>query len=431
LKARALIFAVAWLGVSLAAPLLLTAQKRPVAAAPRTELFSRLDSMLREVESIMGLKAKKPIAHEVMTRDQINELVGRRLDEGTSSEEISQEEIFLKLFGFVGDDFDLAEQVVEVLTEQATALYDYRSKKLYLATWASPEMQEYALVHELAHAVADQHFDLERFVSKGRTADEDLARSAVIEGQASWVMTEWVMRKSDRSLKNNRMLAVAAAGGSRYEVEKYPVYSSSPEYIRETMLFPYTDGLIFQQYVVEEYGKEAFSRVFEKPPTLTQHILEPATYFAEAKPQKTPLPALDLDGYERTSKGDVGQLDHRILVRQYLGEDASESATSGWRGARYEIWANQNRDRHVLRYASQWETADDAKRFFDAYVRVLEEKWDRFEVHRSGPKLTAGAGDNGAYRVQLDGTVVSSVEGLPEGRLESAFRKPLTLEDGS
>ena len=423
---RALLLLGLLLGISVA-----DAQKRPVAAAPRAEIFVQLDSMLHEVEDIMGLKAKRPIVHEVLSRDEINELVGRRLDEGTSKEEISQEELFLRLFGFVDDDFDLAEQVVEVLTEQATALYDYRSKKLYLATWTPLDMQEYALVHELAHALADQHYDLERFVSRGKTADEDLARSAVIEGQASWVMTEWVMRKSGRSLKGNRMLAVAAAGGSRYEVEKYPVYSSSPEYIRETMLFPYTDGLIFQQYVFEEFGKAAFTRVFEKPPTLTQHILEPETYFAQSAPQKTPLPTFQAEGFERTSRGDVGQLDHRVLIRQYLGDDAAEQDTSGWRGARYEIWANQTGDRHVLRYASQWETADDAKRFFDAYVRVLEAKWDRFEVHRSGPKLSAGAGDNGAYRVQLDGTVVSSVEGLPEGRLESAFRQPLTLEDGS
>ncbi len=384
------------------------------AAEARSASPPQFAAMLHEVEEIMGLRAKRPISPEIITRSEISQLVERRLGEGSSPEEIGQEELFLHLFGFVDDSFDLAEQVVEVLTEQATALYDYKTKKLYLATWTSADMREYALVHELAHAIADQHFNLDRYMRNGKTADSDLARSAVIEGQASWVMTEWVMRKGGRSLAQNTVAAIAAASSSRHEVDKYPVYSSAPLYLRETMLFPYAEGLLFQQAAVERYGRAAFTRVFKKPPETTQQILEPETYFDEARLLKPDLPPVKLPGFERTSRGDIGQLDHRILVQQYLGSAAAEHGAEGWRGSRFEIWQDKPREAAVLRYASQWASAEHARNFFERYTHIVERKWKRFEVHRSGPSVMEGVGDNGRYTIRLQGAVVTSVEGVPE-----------------
>ena len=107
-------------------------------------------------------------------------------------EELRAEEITLKKIGFVPADFNLEQSTVDLLTEQAAAFYDYHKKKLFLTDWASSSsMQDAALVHELAHALADQHFHLERFIKKGGASDDSaLARMAVMEGQATWLMTE-------------------------------------------------------------------------------------------------------------------------------------------------------------------------------------------------------------------------------------------------
>lgn len=400
-----------------AAAAALSAQAEPAPRGPEADL----QEMVRDVESIMGLRAKKPISREVISRGEINTLVAERLREETSVEEISQEELFLRLFGFVDDGFDLTEQVVDVMTEQATALYDYETRKLYLATWTPEDMQQYSLVHEIAHAIADQHFDLGKYAVGGGSADEDLARSAVIEGQASWVMTEWVMRKSGRSLTSNRLLAETAAMSSRAEVEKYPVYSTAPLYIRESMLFPYSNGLLFQQALIEKYGREAFVRAFKNPPETTQHILDPDTYFQRVKPTKPALPPVRLPGLDRTSRGDIGRLDHQVLIHQYFGEEAGRAVGEGWRGGRYEIYQDESRDAAVLRYASDWESEEAARRFFDAYVRIIEGKWERFEVHRSGPGLMEGLGDGGRYTVRKDGATVTSVEGVPEAVYRAAL----------
>jgi hypothetical protein len=318
------------------------------------------------------------------------------------------------LFGFVDKQFDLAQEVVSTLTEQATALYDYKTKQLYLSTWTPEDMQEFALVHELAHAIADQHFDLGKYVDKSKSADGDLARSAVIEGQASWVMTVWVLLQTGRSLRNNGMVAAAAAGASRFEVAKYPVFSSQPLYIREAMLFPYTEGMVFQQRVIERYGQQGFDRVFRTPPTSTQQVLDVESYFTQRIPAEPKLPRFKLRGFKRVSRGDVGQFDHAVLLEQHIDERESERIAPLWRGGRYEIWANADDSQAILRYASDWADRDAAKTYFDAYRRILRSKWKQIEISGRSRSRLEGSGDNGRFIVTLDGASVTSLEGLPE-----------------
>jgi hypothetical protein len=405
--------------------LLFAGPASPQGAERALILFNRIDSMLHSLESIMGLRATSQINRKVLTREQINELVSDRLEEETTEEELRQEELFLNLFGFTGKDFNLADEVVDVMTEQAAALYDYKTKTLYLSDWAEEDMQEFALVHELAHALADQHFDLGKFVDKGGSADADLARSAVIEGQASWVMTEWLFQQTARSLVGNRMIAISAAAASRVEAKDYPVYADSPLYLQETLLFPYTDGLLFQQTLVEKYGKDAFRRAFENPPASTRQILDPEAYFREEKPGKPKLPKMRLKGWVRSSEGDVGQLDHYVLLKQHVNQKTAEKVAPTWRGGRYEIWEDEARENSVLRYASQWATPDDAQRFFDLYRRICEKKDGELRVLAKTSHSVVARYARGGVVLLLDGTTVQALEGLPgdDGTLKASASK--------
>ncbi|MEX2302294.1 MAG: hypothetical protein WD733_15240, partial [Bryobacterales bacterium] len=139
-------------GAAAAAP-----QDAEISASREKELFSKVDEMLASLADIMGLSLIEPIERAVLTRDEINQLVSKRIGEEIKPDEVRLDQLFLKKFGFVDDDFDLVKQLTDVLTEQATALYDFKTRKMYMATWTPEDMQEFALVHELAHALADQH----------------------------------------------------------------------------------------------------------------------------------------------------------------------------------------------------------------------------------------------------------------------------------
>ena len=389
-------------------------------------LFERLDQMVTTVGEISGLRPLKPIRRAPISRQAIRELVKTRLAEDVSTEQIRHEELFLKKFGFVEENFNLAEQLVEVLTEQAAALYDFKTKTLYLATWAPEELQEPALVHELVHALEDQHFNLGKFSKKSKGADQDLARSAVVEGQASWVMIEYVLRQSGQSMMGNSLLAAAAAGSSRFEAERYPVYSASPLYLREALLFPYTEGLLFHQAVIEEYGTEGFTRVFRRPPISTQQILLPAAYFEQRKPTRPALPAIKLSRrFKKTSQGEIGQLDHFILLKQYFREEQAESLAPRWRGGVYRIRETKSRDQGVLFYAVDWERPSDAALYFDLYQQVCRAKWDQMHIEKRFKDKVLGRSETGGFVISRRGTVVTSIEGLPNDTLRTYLSKSL------
>src|SRR5207253_6570970 len=211
----------------------------------------------------------------------------------TKPDEVRAEEMTLKKLGFVPADFNLEKSTVDLLTEQAAAFYDYHKKKLFLTDWAPSGMQESALVHELAHALADQNFHLERFIKQsGKSDDSELARMAVMEGQATWLMTEALARRAGQSISSNPSLLDVMSGGSEGGSSQFPVFNSVPLYLRETLVFPYTDGARFQNAVYEKMGKSAFAEVFKQPPNTTQQILHPAKYFEHVEPAEPAYPQL-------------------------------------------------------------------------------------------------------------------------------------------
>ncbi len=103
------------------------------------------------------------------------------------------------------------------MTEQAAAFYDYNKKKLFITESDSTESQEPVLAHELGHALADQNYNLAKFVRQGRKSDDgSTARLAVMEGQATWLMSEFLARQ-ERAIAEN----FARAGGHDGEDERF------------------------------------------------------------------------------------------------------------------------------------------------------------------------------------------------------------------
>jgi len=383
-------------------------------------IFDEIGRDLRELTEITGLKMHHTVPFDLITKDQVNQFLKDRVKEVATPEELRIEELSLKKFGFVPQDFDLAKTTVDLLTEQAAAFYDYHRKKLYISDWSPPDMRQAALIHELAHALADQHFHLERFIRKGGDNDDlSMAREAVMEGQATWLMSEVIERRAGQTLKGAgasvEMMSRAMATGG----DEYPVYDSAPLYLRRTLVFPYTQGMLFQNAVVEKVDEGAFARVFQHPPVSTQQILHPEKYFAGVQPAVPVLPRFSgRHGYKRLAEGTMGELDHSVLIEQFLDKDRAAEIAPHWRGGLYALDENKTEKRVVLAYASEWDDAGWARQFFEAYQNVLRKKWRKIDVQSSNDATFTGQGDDGYFKVRLDGAVVRSLEGLRDAAVD-------------
>ena len=168
------------------------------------------------------------------------------------------------------------------------------------------------LAHEIAHAIADQNYNLAKFIKAGRKSDDgSTARLAVMEGQATWLMSELLARKMGQSLKDSPALLAMMSGANETGAGQFPVFDNSPLYLRLTLVFPYTKGMLFQNAVYDRDGQKGFAEVFLKPPVSTQQILHPEKYFSGVKPTQPALPQPDLPkGYKSLVGGSLGELEH-------------------------------------------------------------------------------------------------------------------------
>lgn len=384
-----------------------------VEADQAREIFSEIGSILHGLQEITGFKIKHRVPAEIITRDKVKDFLEKRLKETTSPEEIRVEELTLKKLGLAPQDFDLAKNTVDLLTEQAAAFYDFHRKKMFITDWTPSATREPALVHELGHALADQNVNLEKFIKQGSKSDDgSLARLAVMEGQASWLMAEYLARKAGQSLADSPVLVETMAHSIESGASQFPVFESEPLYLRETLVFPYTQGLLFQNAVYQRMKEKAFEEVFRQPPVSTQQILHPDDYFFGRQPAHPALPQLaNAHGYKRIAEGTLGELDHAILVEQYGSKEESAAISPHWRGGAYALLEHQSPERVILLYAVEWDDAASAGRYFRLYGQVLRKKWKHLEIESESDTTLAGIGDDGHFLTQLAGSVVTSVEG--------------------
>lgn len=403
--------------ICLAAILLAVSACLAAAQSDSRALCAQITPIAQELQRISGMPLKHSVPCDYIDKQKINEFLKNRVKQVAKPEELRAEELTLKLFGLVPADFNLAQNTVDLLTEQAAAFYDYEKKKLFITESTPGATQEPVLAHELAHAIADQNYNLGRFIKQGRKSDDgSSARMAVMEGQATWLMSEFLARRMGQSLKESPSLVAAMSSMSENGGTQFPVFDNSPLYLRSTLVFPYTKGMLFQHAVFEHDGQAGFGEVFLKPPVSTQQILHPDRYFAGLKPTQPDLPDPKLGkAYKGLVGGSLGELDHQVMLEQYSGKEIASQLAPHWRGCTFQLLENAKIHRVILLYAVEWDTEDAARRYFTAYRRQLEKKWKQMTVRAERTDSVDGAGDNGRFELRRSGKIVTSVEGLEDG----------------
>jgi hypothetical protein len=388
-------------------------------AFAQTPIFSQVDDILQTLSGITGWKVQRTVPAEILAKDKFAKMVQEGVKESEGNKETRAAEIALKMFGLVPPDFNLAQESGDLLAEQAAAFYDYRKKRLFVldSTKADNE-QIIALAHELAHAIADQQHPLRKFLGDADGDEQSTARQAVIEGQATWLSWAYLSKKAGRPGEVPKALVDQLADGAGASGDDFPVFTQAPLYIRESLTFPYTEGMRFQDAVYRELGRAAFDRVFREPPLSTQHIMHPETYLAGRIPAKPALPRLEEAAGKETrhfrilADGDVGEFDYAILLRQYIGETEGREAASHWRGGVYRLYEHKQAKYPVLAHSSEWDSPEAARKFFELYQRVLRAKWKKLEIASSSPEQVTGTGDSGRFSLRLAGDTVHSIEGI-------------------
>ena len=408
--------AAAQTGPAAAAPPV-SAQPAAAPAAQAIPSAEQVRKILTQVSEITGMALKRPVPIAVMSKEEWGQWVADRMRESVKPAELRIEETAMKMFGFVPADFDLRAATVDLMTEQAAAVYDHKTKRMIIVQGAAPdEMQEAVLVHELSHALADQHFDMHRFLDKGPRSDEsEAARLAVVEGQAMWIMLEATLNHSGQSLKtNSAVLELMLPAMRDMAAAQYPVFGKSPLYLKESLLFPYSAGLKFQQAVVEKMDREAFAAVLRDPPRNTHQIIHPQLYLAHEVPATVEPPEAEpRDKTKKLTDGDIGEMDVHVWFEQYGSKQEADKLAPAWRAGRFELVENRATKKPLLRWAILWDSPESARQAFALYQKVVEGKSQGLIWKQRTDALAEGSNQWGGLRIRWEGARTEGLEGLP------------------
>jgi hypothetical protein len=161
---------------------------------------------------------------------------------------------------------------------------------------------------------------------------------------------------------------------------------NAPRLLRETMAFPYREGLQFELEVLAHGGRqEAFHETFKRPPLNTHQILQPEAYL---KNEKTPLVKIgDLapvfgSAYQAYDSGSIGELDVQIMAEEFGRENDIYTVARKWDGGSYVavkragLAANAKVETSdlALVYLSRWKTQQAAERFGHIYLQGISKR---------------------------------------------------------
>lgn len=336
------------------------------------ENFYQIDlkAIEEDVSLLRGLPLKEEIPVEFLNKESLFQELRKSIQEELSSEDLKSQERLLRFLGILDDPRNLEDILLEVLSEQVYGFYEQETGELKVLKKEEKvsALEHLALVHEIEHAIQDQNFDLSRFLPPEFKGNDDqlLAAQSLFEGDASWTSLLYVQNNKRWNFSLGLLLDSLSVNQSSLE--------SAPQYVVESLLFPYQDGMNFVKTLYEKGGWDLVNRAFEAPPSSSEQIIHPVKYLSNEGYEEIVFPQWEsLQGFSLSRDNSLGEFDFRFLFKSLLPEGQAESAAQGWNGCRYQFWEGMGKAVFILE--ARWDSLQDASEAQFALENFLKDRF--------------------------------------------------------
>jgi len=350
------------------------------------EEASRLTrDLIPRVEELRGLAFKRTVPVKVVDDAEARRHFKSRLDKFFPEKMLRAEQQVYEDLGLLPAGYDLSAGIFSLLEEQAGGYYDPDSDTFYVLNDMPRAAGAVLVVHELTHALDDQHFSIDRLFE--RTADDSdrsAMAGAVVEGSGTVIMTAFMLQE----MQAGRMSADTLRELMESEAGRAEKLMGAPAVLQRALLAPYVLGQTLAlrgdaSAILKGPQKQDLDRLFQELPVSTEQLLHPAKYW---DPPARDLPrVLDLrdasahlgEGWSLQAEGTLGELTLALLCGASNPPIDSASSTDpaawtnacagGWGGDRWQLY--RKNDRFVTLLASVWDTETDAVEF-EAHLKT-------------------------------------------------------------
>lgn len=362
------------------------------------EARQQLEGLITAAQEIRQLAFIEPPTIRVVTEEELEQLV--REDIAESAEDLPADEALYKVLGLLADTADFETIISDLYGEQVAGFYDGETDELVVPVRDDgfSLIQQGTVIHELVHALTDQHFDFntdfEAMIEADRL-DQATAYQALIEGDATLAEIQWVQGLTQREI-------------GQFLAESLEIDSSAldgaPRFLVESLIFPYDTGLSFVQSLHSFGGWEAVNDAYEllvELPGSSEQVITPSDY-GEDLPISVQVPEIVIDGYELERTSVWGEQGFRLMLNQGSTVSDVAPAADGWGGDAYHQWYDGQNAALLIAY--QGDTAGDTDELEAALTTFASESFpsDNYVwVGRSGEMLYFVAADEAVVGEQI------------------------------
>ena len=326
------------------------------------EMRKEIGVLILDAEESRGLPFLAVPTITILDQAAFTERVSADLRADLAEEDLTTDEALLKLLGMLEPDDDLESMILELYTEQVAGFYDPEARELVVPVAADgiTPLQSITIVHELVHALTDQHFDFndeyERRIDDGN-GDDVSAVLALIEGDATYQQFLFLESMSPED-----------AADAAIEILSFEsvVFDAMPQWMQRDLGFPYEKGLTFVGQIMATAGLKGVDDAYKAPPISTEQILDPNKYLRSEQPETLPPLTVDLPGWVMAEESTFGEWGIQLILTDAVLPGAVTQAAAGWGNDTYRFFTRGSDS--AIAWSYQGETETDAEDLTDAMI---------------------------------------------------------------
>ena len=311
-----------------------------VAAPPPhpTRWDRRIAPYARIAAKKRGLRFTHPVTVRFLPSARFEKTLTKERSELSAKDrtEIEHATGLMRAFGMLDGDVDLFDATNDATSGGVLAYYSFDDQRITIRGRRLTPAVRSTLVHELTHALQDQHFaigarmkKLDAAADHGASTSVASVLTALVEGDAQRV--EGLYRDSLPAAQRKALDSGTADQNAAADQELDQV----PTIVVTLMVSPYVLGQALVQTVAADGGNAAVDDLLTAPPAHESALLDPFRVLAGDR-DAVPVAAPSLEkGEKKFDSGEFGVVSWYLMLAERLPLREALAVADGWGGDAY------------------------------------------------------------------------------------------------